>query len=279
MSLSPGLFVVGTPIGNLGDVTRRAVEILSQADLVVAEDTRRTRALLSHLGISAKEILRLDAHARPREVDRIVERLSVGASVAFATDAGMPSVSDPGGALVQACRSSGIAVTVVPGPSAATAALAISGWGDSGFWFTGFLPRKGDKRTSILERISANEEPVVIFEAPQRMAQTLTEFAEWMPERELLVARELTKKFEETRIMSCAEWGRAERDWRGEVTLVLGPWVPAAPAFDHADLDLLIQRRLDLGQTARSISEALSSLLTLPRRTIYQRVLELKAAS
>ncbi len=278
MSLEPGLFVVGTPIGNLGDITRRAVEVLTQADALLAEDTRRARALLSHLGIGGKEILRIDANASERDLERAVERLRDGASVALITDAGMPSVSDPGSALVRLCREHGLGVTVVPGASAVTAALALSGWGETGFWFTGFLPRKGEKRAEVLERVAACEPPVVLFEAPQRMAQTLADLAALMPERALLVARELTKKFEETSARTCAEWAEDSRQWRGEVTLVLGPSpAPVAPEYDPADLDALIARRLDLGQTARSISEALAACWKLPRRTIYQRVLHLKS--
>jgi 16S rRNA (cytidine1402-2'-O)-methyltransferase len=274
--LPPGLYVVGTPIGHLGDITRRAALTLAQCTFVVAEDTRRTRQLLSHLGIGGKAVLCIDAHAGERELGKVLARLKAGESCAMVTDAGMPSVSDPGSALVSGCRAAGLSVTVIPGPSAVTAALAASGLGDSGFWFVGFLPRKGDKRTQALQAIAEFPQAVVLFESAQRLQETLTDFAEIMPERQVCVARELTKQFEEVQLGSVQSFVDAPQAWRGEVTLVLGPQetrIDAEAQFD--DLDLLIRTRAAQGQSPKAIAEALAPWLNLPRRVIYQRAVEL----
>jgi 16S rRNA (cytidine1402-2'-O)-methyltransferase len=273
------LFVVGTPIGHLSDLTARAIEALTQAKFVVAEDTRRARQLLSHLGIVGKSIVCVDAHATQRDLDQVAARVAQGESCAMVTDAGMPSVSDPGAQLVATCRALGAQVVVVPGPSAVTTALAASGFGGAGFWFAGFLPRKGEKRAATLTAVAEFEDSVVLFEAPTRMEETLKDLAEFMPERALCVARELTKQFEEVRVQRLSEWAAEERSWRGELTLVLGPQeLAAAGSSSEADLDLLIAPRLSRGLSPKSVAEELAPFLRVSRRTIYQRVLQLIAA-
>lgn len=275
---APTLFVVGTPIGHLSDLTSRAVEALSSAHFVVAEDTRRARQLLSHLGIAGKSLSCIDAHASERDLQQVAARIANGEQCAMVTDAGMPSVSDPGAALVATCRAQGVGIVVIPGPSAVTTALAASGFGGTGFWFAGFLPRKGEKRALTLTAIAEFEDSVVFFEAPTRMQETLSDLAEMMPERELCVARELTKQFEEVQIKPVREWASTERQWRGELTLVLAPQALAEPsATPEADLDLLIAPRLARGLSPKSVSEELAPLLRLSRRTIYQRALHLLA--
>jgi 16S rRNA (cytidine1402-2'-O)-methyltransferase len=272
------LFVVGTPIGHLSDLTARAIEALTHATFVVAEDTRRARQLLSHLGIVGKPLSCIDAHAKERELEQVAARIAQGESCAMVTDAGMPSVSDPGAALVAHCRSRGAQVVVIPGPSAVTTALAASGFGGAGFWFAGFLPRKGEKRALVLTAIAEFEDSVVLFEAPTRMEETLRDLALVMPERELCVARELTKQFEEVQVQTTAQWASVERQWRGELTLVLGPQPLAAPdAAPEADLDLLIAPRLTRGLSPKSVAEELAPLLRVSRRAIYQRALHLIA--
>lgn len=272
-----GLFVVATPIGHLSDITLRAVETLKQVQFVVAEDTRRARQLLSHLGIGSKQVLCVDAHASERQLDQVAERIASGESCAMVTDAGMPSVSDPGSALVAACRARDVPIVVIPGPSAVTAALAVSGFDVSGFWFVGFLPRKGEKRERAVQEICQFTSAVVLFEAPTRVQETLQELALSMPTRPICVARELTKQFEEVRVAPLAEWAKTEREWRGELTLVLGPSDDLkADPIASADLDLLIAPRLAQGQSPRTVAEELAPLLTVPRRTIYQRALQLR---
>jgi 16S rRNA (cytidine1402-2'-O)-methyltransferase len=270
------LHLVGTPIGNLGDVTRRAAETLAAVDRVVAEDTRRTRALLSHLGITGKPLAALDANASERAVLAVVEQLTGGESVAFVTDAGMPSVSDPGGKLVRLAAERGVPVVVVPGPSAVTTAVAVSGLVEGSFLFLGFLPRSGEKRQRVLRRIAASEDPVVFFEAPGRAAETLTELAAVIPARRAVVARELTKLHEEIRRGTLAELAAAETTSRGEFTLV----VEGAPemAADDADLDVdaLVRARLDAGESPRDVATEVAILSGKPKREIYARVLELR---
>jgi 16S rRNA (cytidine1402-2'-O)-methyltransferase len=272
---APGLFVVGTPIGNLSDLTERAREALQAADLVVAEDTRRSRQLLSHLGITKKNLRCIDAHATHKQVDQVLDEVESGARVALVTDAGMPSVSDPGAKLVSRCRERGLSLTVVPGPSAVTAAVALSGFADDGFWFCGFLPRKGDKRHARLALIAEFEQPVVFFESAKRIAQTLTDIADVMPARRVCVARELTKRFEEVEIKTARAWTEDDRDWLGEITVVVeAAEVGDAPSV-HPDVDAMIRRRIVEGESARAIADALAPLLRISRRDVYQRALQL----
>ncbi len=273
---TPGLFIVGTPIGNLSDLTVRARETLEQASIVAAEDTRRSRQLLSHLGLSKKRLLCVDAHATSKQIDHLLDEIAAGVTVALVTDAGMPSISDPGSRLVSACRARGLPVSVVPGPSAVTAAVALSGLADDGFWFLGFLPRKGEKRREALERIADFDQAVVLFESPKRMGQTISDLAEIMPTRLVCVTRELTKRFEESVVMSAEQLAGASKEWLGEITVVIAPRAnesERSPA--DADVDALIQRRLNSGQSPRGVSEGLAPLLRIPRRAIYQRALQL----
>ena len=268
------LFVVATPIGNLGDITLRAVETLRGAGRVVAEDTRRTRALLSHLGISGKPVDRLDAHASARDVDRVLEALRAGERVALVTDAGTPLVSDPGAALVQAAAAAGLPVVAIPGACAAVAALSVAGFGGAGFRFEGFLPRGGPERRDAIARIAATPEPVVLYEAPQRTAETLADLARAMPGRAAMVARELTKVHEELVRGTLAELaGGAEREWVGEITLVLGPAVvEEGPRVSDEELALRIDEGLSKGRRAKDLAEELSLASGLPRREVYARI-------
>src|SRR5664279_3441816 len=189
------LVVIGTPIGNLGDLSPRVVEVLRDADVIACEDTRRTRKLLSHAGIAADGRLRaVHAHNEAQEAERIVEEVRAGRTVAYATDAGMPGVSDPGARVVLACRQAGLAVQVVPGPSAALAALVLSGFPADRFVFEGFLPRKGRPRVERLDEIATEPRTVVLFEAPNRVAATLDDLVAVCGDSRLVcVAREITK--------------------------------------------------------------------------------------
>jgi len=196
MSKHGVLYVVATPIGHLGDLSARAVETLSRAARVAAEDTRRTRGLLTHLGLS-KPIERLDAHASAHDVARVVQQLVSGEDIALVTDAGTPVVSDPGTELVRAAIEAGLRVVPIPGPSAVLAALVASGLSGGAFRFLGFLPRKGTDRRDVLETVRSTPEVVVLFESPERTAETLADLARIMPQRRCVVARELTKLHEE----------------------------------------------------------------------------------
>jgi 16S rRNA (cytidine1402-2'-O)-methyltransferase len=277
---SPGtLYVVSTPIGHLGDMTLRAVETLRACDCIAAEDTRRTRQLLSHFAIPGKDLERLDAHASEGHVARVVERLRQGQSVALVTDAGTPSVSDPGEALVNAAIDAGVRVVPIPGASAVLAALASSGLAAGGsFRFIGFLPRSGTERREALAQLAATAEPVVLFEASNRLRATLRDVAEATPNRRVCVARELTKVHEELVRGTCAELAGDEREWRGEVAVVLGAHAPdeRAEQVDDAALDARIVEELARGERARTVAEKLAAWSGRPKREVYERVIARK---
>jgi 16S rRNA (cytidine1402-2'-O)-methyltransferase len=267
------LHVIATPIGNLGDITLRAVETLRAVDRVLAEDTRRARGLLAHLGIEGKPVERFDAYASEADAARSVARLLAGESLAFMTDAGTPVVSDPGTALVRAAKAAGARVVAVPGPSAVMAAVCASGLVTGGFRFIGFLPRAGRERREALATATSTPEAVVLFESPRRLGETLKDLAERMPRRSAVIARELTKVHEELLGGTVAELAAIEREWLGEVTLVLGPVEAEAAgvALRDEEIDARIDRELAQGRRAKQIAEELSVELGLPRREIYGR--------
>ena len=278
MTAPPGtLWVVGTPIGNLADITLRAVETLRSVARIVAEDTRRTRALLSHLGIEKKPLTSLEAHASERRIAALVEKLLEGESVALVTDAGMPGVSDPAARVVRAAAAQGVCVRVVPGPSALTAGVALSGLVEGPFRFFGFLPRRGGARATALASIAEGSEPSVLFEAPGRVQVLLDELAGSCPERPVALCRELTKLHEQTLYGSAAELAARGEPFRGEVTLVVGaaPRENTPKQLEH-DLDESIVAALCRGTSPRTLTEELTRATGLPRRAVYARVLALR---
>ncbi|MBU0676657.1 MAG: 16S rRNA (cytidine(1402)-2'-O)-methyltransferase [Verrucomicrobia bacterium] len=222
--MQPGLYIVGTPIGNLGDMTFRGVETLRDADLILAEDTRHTRILLNHFEIRThcESCHKFNEASR---LDSIVERISAGQAIALVSDSGMPCVSDPGSRVVEACQNAGCYVTVVPGPSSVTTALSVSGFGGAEFTFAGFLAVKPGARGKKLAAMLELPHPVVFFESPHRFLKLLAQLEETAPERTIVVGRELTKKFEEivrgTPVEIAAKFeGRAIK---GEFVVVIGP--------------------------------------------------------
>jgi 16S rRNA (cytidine1402-2'-O)-methyltransferase len=271
------LYLVATPIGNLNDITLRALETLRSAAAILAEDTRRTRALLTHFEIK-KPLANYDAHATPSAIEKFVGRLLAGDDLALVTDAGTPSISDPGRALVAAAHERGIVVVPIPGVSAVTAAIGVSGLVDGPFLFLGFPPRTGKKRAETLRRIAASPEPVVLFESPHRMARTLMELSELAPDRRAVICRELTKLYEEVSRGTLRELAAKEPSFRGELTLVVdGAPEPsgAAAELGPEELDAEIRARLEAGETTRDIVEALGTRAGGARRELYRRVTEL----
>jgi len=271
------LFLVGTPIGNLGDITLRALETLKQTKHIAAEDTRRTRQLLTHFAIHGRVLHALDANASPRKVAELANLLASGEDVALVTDAGMPSVSDPGTALVHAARLQGVLISPIPGPSALTAAVAASGIVAQNFLFLGFLPRSGRKRKDALTRIEKSPEPVVIFEAPQRMSATLAELSQRMPERACALCREISKLHEEIAESTLSELSAREGDWRGEITLVIA--AAKSPGDEPVDRAALTERaaaRLAEGASVKTIVSELTDEVPLPRRELYALVQALR---
>jgi 16S rRNA (cytidine1402-2'-O)-methyltransferase len=272
------LFVVSTPIGNLGDITRRAVEVLAGAHAVAAEDTRRTRALLSHLGIGHKPVLALHAHSSDAAVAGVVERLLAGEDVALVTDAGTPAVSDPGRALVTLARARGAAIQVIPGPSAVTAAVALSGLVEGPFTFLGFWPRQLAARREAVQRVAKSREAVVFFESPQRMAETLVELARELPERQAFIGRELTKLHEEGVAAALGELSHPERSWRGEIVAVIAP-NPTEPEADAERRELVfasLRAALEAGARPSHVARGLAEASGLSRRELYERALALQ---
>ena len=267
------LILVGTPIGNLGDLAPRAIEALRDADVIAAEDTRRTRALLSHAGVRARHRLRaVHGHNERRLAAAIVEEVRKGARVVYATDAGMPGISDPGERLVRACLDAGLAVEVVPGPSALLAGLVLSGLPTQRFVFEGFLPRKGRARSERLAAIAAEVRTVVLFESPVRVAATLDDLATACgPGRAVAVARELTKRFEDVwrGTLGDATADSGVSGARGEYVLVVGP-APSSPVeVGDEGLDEAVDAALDSGLSTRDAAAQVAAELAVPKRRAY----------
>jgi 16S rRNA (cytidine1402-2'-O)-methyltransferase len=271
--LSVPLYVVATPIGNLQDLTGRAREVLAACDGVVAEDTRYSGQLLKHLGIEKKPFYSLPAYDEVSRADAIVERLERGESLALVTDAGTPAVSDPGAMLVKRAVERGVAVVPIPGPSAAIAAVSVSGFAQPRFHFAGFLPRKARARSDLLAELRTMRAQLVLYESPHRLAATLRELREALGDRKALVARELTKVHEELARGTLSELAaRFAGDVRGEVVVVL----EGAQADDEElpDLKSEVRERLARGERPKEIAEALSG--KHGKRDVYQLALKLK---
>jgi 16S rRNA (cytidine1402-2'-O)-methyltransferase len=231
--MTPGLYIVGTPIGNLQDITLRALETLRAAALILAEDTRQTRKLLDRHGICAPMLSYHTFNEAARAAD-LVARIRSGEALALVSDSGMPAVSDPGARLVAACRDAGLPVFVIPGPSAVTAAIALAGMPARGFVFAGFLPRKAGARARELARLGAEPMPVVLFESPHRLLKLLDEIEATLGPRRLFVGRELTKQFEEALHGAPTDIRAAfgARAVKGECVVVIAP---AQSAPDRED--------------------------------------------
>jgi 16S rRNA (cytidine1402-2'-O)-methyltransferase len=275
------LYVVATPIGNLGDVTMRAVDILKSADRIAAEDTRHTKKLLSHLGIEGKPMDALHAHSSDRDVAKLVERLLAGESIALVSDAGTPVVSDPGDALVRAAIEAGVKVVPIPGASAVLSALVASGLaGGGGFRFFGFIARDGAARREAIAAMCATPEPVVIYESPERTTDTLRELADATPDRPACVARELTKMHEEIVRGTLRALADREGEWRGEIVIVLGAFSPETreETIDDAALDKRIDEGLASGLHAKTVADRLAAWSGRPRREVYERVVSRKSS-
>jgi 16S rRNA (cytidine1402-2'-O)-methyltransferase len=229
--MDPGLYIVGTPIGNLADITLRAIETLKGASLIVAEDTRHTRILLDRYGIRTP-LMSCHKFNEASRVELVATRIRAGGAVALVTDAGMPGVSDPGARVAAACRREGLPVTVVPGPSSVSAAVALCGFSGRGFVFDGFLPHKSGARRKRLAALACAGAPVVLFESPYRLVKLMEEIRDVLGERPVFVGRELTKKFEECRTGTPSEIlaAFAGRGVKGEVVVVIAPGDDAAEA-------------------------------------------------
>jgi 16S rRNA (cytidine1402-2'-O)-methyltransferase len=274
----PGtLYLVGTPIGNLEDMTFRAVRILQGVDAIAAEDTRHTGKLLQHFQISTPQVSYHD-HNRVSRSAELMDRLQRGQAIALVTDAGMPGISDPGYELVKSCAEQGIPVVPIPGPTAAIAALTASGLPTDRFVFEGFLPAKPRDRRAHLETLKPESRTLIFYEAPHRLRQTLQDLAEALgEERSIVLARELTKLHEElwrgTVAEAIQEFGN--REPQGEFTLVVAGAIPQTVTLSDTAIKAELQALLNQGLSRSEASRHLAQQTALPRRHIYQLALSI----
>ncbi|HEX7276854.1 MAG TPA: 16S rRNA (cytidine(1402)-2'-O)-methyltransferase [Acidimicrobiales bacterium] len=272
------LVLVGTPIGNLGDLSPRAVEALRTADLIACEDTRRTRQLLTAAGVPAgNRLMAVHDHNEAAQVGEVLRRLDAGQQVAVVTDAGMPGISDPGERLVAAAAEAGHRVDVVPGPSAAVAALVLSGLPTARWCFEGFLPRKGRDRSRRLADLASERRTTVLFESPHRVEATIVDLAAALGgTRRVAIARELTKKYEEVWRGTMAEAAThlAGREPMGEYVLVVEGAPPREPATE-SDVEDALRARLASGMPKRDAVAEVAAELDVPKRLVYDAALRI----
>ena len=271
--LSPGLYIVATPIGNLGDITLRAVDVLRRCDGVACEDTRVTGKLMKHLGLS-KPLWRYDDHSEHRDRERLVNSMRDRA-VALVSDAGTPLVSDPGYRLVNDCRAEGIPVTVIPGPCAAIAGLTLSGLPNDRFLFAGFLPSKEKARRDALTALSGTDATLVFYETAPRLLKALAAIGDALPEREIAVARELTKLHEELRrglAPGLIAWFEKHPP-KGEIVLLIGP--PVETHSSDADIEALLWEALDTLKPSQAAAQV-AKVTGEDRKALYARALEMR---
>ena len=271
--LPPGLYIVATPIGNLGDVTRRATDVLSRCDAVACEDTRMTGKLFRLLGIS-RPLWRYDDHSGERDRARLIEAMATQA-VALVSDAGTPLVSDPGYRLVREARAAGVAVTSLPGPSAPVVALTLSGLPSDRFLFAGFLPSKDKARDDALAELAAVRATLVFFETAPRLVKSIEAIGEVLSGREVAVARELTKLHEECRTGTAEELAThySAHPPKGEIVLLVGP--PPEKAASEADADALLREALVTEKPSQAAAQV-AKATGLDRKALYARALELR---
>jgi len=274
-ALKPALYVVATPIGNLGDTSLRALATLAAANIVACEDTRVTAVLLRHYGIETR-LLAYHDHNAERQRPKLLAALGEGQAVALVSDAGTPLISDPGYRLVAAAQAAGHAVVPIPGASAVLAALVASGLPTDSFLFAGFLPPKSAARVKRLQALAAVPATLVFFESAQRIAAALADMTVVLGERDAVVARELTKTFETIRRGALADLAAtlaSEPTPKGEIVVVISP--PRAEATSPADADRVLASLLEEKSVSAAAAEA-AAITGLPRRELYQRALALK---
>jgi 16S rRNA (cytidine1402-2'-O)-methyltransferase len=275
---APTLHLVATPIGNLGDLAPRAIDVLGNVALVCCEDTRRTGRLLQHAGIRAARLAVCNEHTELSRIVEVLDTLLAGDDVALVTDAGTPGISDPGERLVRATLDAGFRVSAVPGPAAAVMALVISGLPTSRYVFEGFLPRSGKERSTRIADVAAEQRTVVIYEAPHRIQRTLHDLAEACgDDRHVAVARELTKLYE---TVTRGTLGTIDiGDPRGEYVIVLAGRASTDEPPDDDTIRTALQAQLDAGATRRDAAAAVAEQLGVPKRTAYALATGMLSAS
>jgi len=276
--LAPGLYVVATPIGNAGDITLRALDTLRRVDRIACEDTRVTARLLARHAVK-RPLTAYHEHNAEKARPALLAAIDAGEAIALVSDAGTPLISDPGFKLVRAARRQGLAVTTLPGPVAAIAALTLSGLPSDRFLFAGFAPSRSGQRRAWYAALAGIEATLLVYESAGRLAASLADAAAALGDREAAVAREITKLHEECRTGRLAELAahyQAEGPPRGEIVLVIDGGAPAAESGDEASLDAALADALAGGLRLRDAVDAVAATLALPRRTVYARALALK---
>lgn len=271
------LILAATPIGNLEDAPPRLARVLGEADVVACEDTRRTRKLLGHLGVSARELVVYNEATERRAARALLERIERGGSVVLVSDAGTPGLSDPGYRLVRACAERGLPVSIVPGPNAAISALAVSGLPPGRFVFEGFLPRRPGERRRRVEQLSSEERTIVLYESPHRAAASLADLAAILGERRAVVVRELTKLYEEVRrgaLPELAVWAATEAP-RGELVIVVEGAVGGHRAEpEPAELARRARALMDEGVARRDALHEVARQAGVSKRRVFDALLE-----
>jgi 16S rRNA (cytidine1402-2'-O)-methyltransferase len=270
VALAPGLYIVATPIGNLSDITLRALAVLARADIVCCEDTRHSLKLMHHYRLSAK-LIPYHEHNAARERPKLLKRLSEGARIALISDAGTPLISDPGYRLVRDAGAQGTVVFTVPGPCAVIAGLAVSGLPTDSFFFAGFLPPREAAAKRRLEELADVPGTLIFFETANRLAKSLTAFGTVFAGRELVIARELTKRFEEVLRVTLPADAAPEREWKGEFVLLVSP--PLERATDEHELRDAIREAMQRA-SLRDAVEEVRRTLRVPRKQAYDIALE-----
>jgi 16S rRNA (cytidine1402-2'-O)-methyltransferase len=275
MSFESGLYVVATPIGNLADMSQRAIAVLDAAEIVAVEDSRVTGKLLHHLGIK-KKMRRYNDHSSTNDRDSLIAAARDGV-VALVSDAGTPLISDPGYKLVRAAREAGVPVYTIPGASAVIAALSISGLPTDRFLFSGFLPNKAKARADALLELAPIKATLVFYESGPRLAASLETISEIYGDRDVAVARELTKKFEEVVTGTAAELAAryAAQEPKGEIVLIIGPPSDDAATADAGDVDAALREALQ-SMSAAKAAGAIAKKFGLERAALYARATEIK---
>ncbi len=271
------LYLVATPIGNLEDITLRALRVLREVALIAAEDTRHSGKLLKHYGIETP-MLSYHEHSPPARLEAILTALE-GGDVALISDAGMPAISDPGVELLRAALDKGFRVEVVPGPSAVTAAVALSGLAPDGFLFLGFPPRRSQERLALFRSLARLAYPIVLYEAPHRLTATLSDLEAALGNRPVAIARELTKLHEEVVRTTLAEAKEryAKQSPRGEFALVVGAPEPESRSIEPEEASVLLRERLAAGEPLSVAAREVAKETGLPRSDLYRIAMELRA--
>lgn len=276
--MKPGLYIVACPIGNVDDITLRALKVLKTVDIIAAEDTRRTRRLLADLGIAAEDrLISCHEHNEQQRVENLLDRIGQGKSIALVSDAGTPSISDPGFPVVKAAIDRKISVTPIPGVSAAITALSASGLPTDSFLFAGFLPKKENKRRERLQTLAKTPVTLIFYESPHRIVDFIKELIKEMGDRDGVVCREMTKPYEEFirgRLSEIVEHLKQKDAIKGEITVIVaGAGNPGTSVLTEATIRAAMETATD---SPSELARQLAAQYGLPRRRIYDQILKLK---